>query len=77
MNASPHCSGSVPSSGVEDNNFGSRSSAPKDNKLLSKDNMGNKSLIESYAKSSSANPGVDKGFLGKAKNEMTKSLHSL
>ena len=73
MNAMPHCGGpnKVPDSGVEKNSFGDRSGAPKDNKLLSKDSMGNKALIESAAKSSSANPGVDKSFMGKAKNDMT------
>lgn len=77
MNGMPHCSGpnKVPSSGVEENSFGDRSSAPKDKKLLSKDSMGNKNLTEDAGKSASANPGVDKGFLGKASNDMTASKH--
>lgn len=71
----PHCSGPnrVPDSGVEKNSFGDRDGAPKDKKLLSRDSMGNKALIESAAKASSANPGVDKSFMGKAKNDMTKT----
>jgi hypothetical protein len=71
--AMPHCSGpnKVPDSGVEDNSFGNRSGAPKDSKLLSKDSMGNKNLTEHS--SPSKGPGVDKSFLGKAKNDMTKT----
>jgi hypothetical protein len=71
--AMPHCSGQVPDSGVEDNSFNNRSSASKDNRLLSKDSMGNKNLTETSTKGE--NPGVDKGFLGKAKNDMTAGQH--
>lgn len=73
MNASPCCGtpNMVPNSHVEDNSFGNRDDAPKDNKLLSKDSMGNKSLTQSYPKGS--DKGVDKSFLAKAKTDMTKS----
>ena len=77
MNASPNATGMVPDSKVEDNSFADRSKFPKDKEVLSKDTMGNKNLTEDCGKSSSQNPGVDKGFLGKATNDMTKSLHSL
>lgn len=68
---------SVPSSGVEDNSFSDRTKFPKTQEILSKDTMGNKNLTEDCKKPSSKNPGVDKGFLGKAKNDMTASCHSL
>jgi hypothetical protein len=67
----------VPDSKQEDNSFADRSKFPKDKDILSKDTMGNKALIEDCSKSSSQNPGIDKGFLGKANNDMTKDLHSL
>lgn len=69
--AMPHCAGpnKVPDSGVEKNSFGDRSSFPKDKEILSKDTMGNRNLTETSTKGK--NPGVDKSFLGKAKNDMT------
>jgi len=75
MKAMPCCSGDVPDSGVENNSFGNRDDAPKNNKLLSKDTMGNKNLTEDASKGK--DKGVDKGFLGKASNDMTGSLHGL
>ncbi len=77
MGAMPHCGGGgvVPSSGVEDNSFADRSKFPKDKDILSKDTMGNKALIENAAKG--RDKGVDKGFMGKAKTDMTGSLHGL
>ncbi len=73
MNASPDASGPnrVPDSGVEKNSFGDRTKFPKDKEVLSRDTMGNKSLIESCPKGS--DKGVDKSFLAKAKNDMTKT----
>jgi len=75
MKAMRCCTGDVPDSGVENNSFGDRTSFPKDKDILSKDTMGNKNLTEDASKGK--DKGVDKGFLGKASNDMTGSLHGL